>query len=62
MVSEETGSVSLTKNGKLHRDLNKDDFREMLTNELIAPNSGKTSFFIPLELEGEERWINGLTN
>jgi diadenylate cyclase len=37
VVSEETGSVSLTKNGKLHRDLNKDVFREMLTTELIAP-------------------------
>lgn len=37
VVSEETGGISLTKNGKLHRDLNKDAFREMLTNELIAP-------------------------
>ncbi|MCQ6276794.1 TIGR00159 family protein [Bacillus sp. V3B] len=36
VVSEETGGISLTKNGKLHRDLNKDTFREMLTNELIA--------------------------
>ena len=36
IVSEETGTISLTKNGELHRDLNKDAFREMLTNELIS--------------------------
>lgn len=34
IVSEETGSISVTKNGELHRDLNSDDFRELLSQEL----------------------------
>jgi diadenylate cyclase len=37
IVSEETGSVSLTKNGELYRDLNKEGFREFLSNDLLAP-------------------------
>lgn len=36
VVSEETGSVSLTKNGELHRDLKPDVFKEMLVNELMT--------------------------
>ncbi|WP_026585117.1 diadenylate cyclase CdaA [Bacillus sp. J33] len=36
VVSEETGSVSLTKNGELHRDLKSDAFKEMLSNELLT--------------------------
>lgn len=35
VVSEETGSISVTKNGELHRDLTLDGFKELLTNELI---------------------------
>lgn len=38
VVSEETGSVSLTKNGDLHRDLTPEDFRELLEKELISTN------------------------
>jgi diadenylate cyclase len=34
IVSEETGSVSVTKNGELHRDLKQDTFKEMLESEL----------------------------
>ena len=41
IVSEETGSVSLTKNGELHRDLKSEAFKELLTNELISKNSVK---------------------
>ncbi|KAA9016929.1 diadenylate cyclase CdaA [Niallia endozanthoxylica] len=41
VVSEETGAVSLTKNGKLHRELSKDAFREMLTTELLASRTEK---------------------
>ncbi|MEH7125582.1 diadenylate cyclase CdaA [Bacillus sp. JJ1532] len=41
VVSEETGSISLTKNGELHRDLQSDDFKEMLTTELITQNRVK---------------------
>ncbi|MBT2687666.1 diadenylate cyclase CdaA [Bacillus sp. ISL-47] len=36
VVSEETGSVSLTKNGELHRDLKSDAFKDMLSNEMLA--------------------------
>ncbi|WP_264741025.1 diadenylate cyclase CdaA [Cytobacillus firmus] len=36
IVSEETGSVSLTKNGELHRDLKAEAFKDMLSNELIV--------------------------
>jgi diadenylate cyclase len=34
VVSEETGSISITKNGELHRDLTPELFRELLTKEL----------------------------
>jgi diadenylate cyclase len=36
IVSEETGSVSLTKNGELLRDLSSDKFKEVLSKELIT--------------------------
>ncbi|WP_174735110.1 diadenylate cyclase CdaA [Mesobacillus harenae] len=35
IVSEETGNISLTKNGELHRDLNQESFRDLLINGLI---------------------------
>ncbi len=38
VVSEETGSISLTKNGELHRDLSQDAFKDLLTNELLLAN------------------------
>ncbi|MFD0769417.1 diadenylate cyclase CdaA [Bacillus sp. CGMCC 1.60114] len=34
VVSEETGQISLTKNGELHRDLKSEQLREMLMKEL----------------------------
>lgn len=37
IVSEETGSISLTKNGELHRDLKLETFKQMLANEFITP-------------------------
>ena len=36
VVSEETGGISLTKNGELHRDLNQEQFKEILSNELLV--------------------------
>ncbi|MDM5227805.1 diadenylate cyclase CdaA [Cytobacillus sp. NJ13] len=36
IVSEETGSVSLTKNGELHRDLKAEAFKDMLSSELLV--------------------------
>ncbi|WP_409273106.1 diadenylate cyclase CdaA [Neobacillus sp. SCS-31] len=43
VVSEETGSVSLTKNGELYRDLSMETFKEMINNELVGKDRGKTS-------------------
>ncbi|MFD1737588.1 diadenylate cyclase CdaA [Bacillus salitolerans] len=36
VVSEETGSISLTRNGELHRDLTQDSLKEMLSKELVS--------------------------
>jgi diadenylate cyclase len=41
VVSEETGSISLTKNGELYRDLSMDAFKEMIYNELKGPEKAK---------------------
>lgn len=38
VVSEETGNVSLTKNGELHRNLSPETFRDMITSEFMATN------------------------
>ncbi|MCM3666813.1 diadenylate cyclase CdaA [Mesobacillus subterraneus] len=38
VVSEETGNVSVTRNGELYRDLSGDTLRELLTAELISPS------------------------
>ena len=35
VVSEETGSISLTKSGELYRDLDEETFKDMLLNELM---------------------------
>ncbi|KGA95788.1 membrane protein [Alkalihalobacillus alcalophilus ATCC 27647 = CGMCC 1.3604] len=34
IVSEETGSISLTKNGELHRDIDEEKLRDLLNDEL----------------------------
>lgn len=36
IVSEETGNISLTKNGELHRDLTLEAFKVLLENELVS--------------------------
>lgn len=36
IVSEETGSVSLARNGELHRSLESDTFKELLSNDLLT--------------------------
>lgn len=41
IVSEETGSVSLTKNGELHRELKADQFKDMLSQELLTQLNAK---------------------
>ncbi|MGG1657431.1 diadenylate cyclase CdaA [Geobacillus thermopakistaniensis] len=43
VVSEETGAVSLTKNGELYRDLTIDEFRELLTGELVPATKAPAS-------------------
>ncbi|AIM16725.1 membrane protein [Bacillus sp. X1(2014)] len=41
VVSEETGNISLTKNGELHRDIKVEGLRELLTDELLNHNKLK---------------------
>ncbi|WP_040205758.1 diadenylate cyclase CdaA [Neobacillus jeddahensis] len=41
VVSEETGSISLTRNSELHRDLKLDELKEILTSELVIQNKQK---------------------
>jgi len=41
IVSEETGGISLTKNGELHRDLKVEELKELLTREMINHNKDK---------------------
>lgn len=41
IVSEETGAISLTRNGELHRDLKLDKFKEMLSAELLSEVKSK---------------------
>ncbi|QED45996.1 diadenylate cyclase CdaA [Cytobacillus dafuensis] len=43
IVSEETGNISLTKNGELHRDLKLNAFKEMLSKELVSQNKVKST-------------------
>ncbi|MEH7120680.1 diadenylate cyclase CdaA [Neobacillus vireti] len=41
IVSEETGGISLTKNGELHRDLKVEELKELLSLEMIINNKAK---------------------
>ena len=43
IVSEETGSVSITKNGELHRDLSPDDFKALIGTELFVSTKNVSS-------------------
>ena len=42
IISEETGSISVTKSGELYRNLDQETFKEMLLNELLL-DKGKTT-------------------
>ncbi|MDQ0999832.1 diadenylate cyclase [Neobacillus niacini] len=39
VVSEETGNISLTKNGELHRNLTLDAFKELISHDLIIAST-----------------------
>jgi diadenylate cyclase len=41
IVSEETGAISLTKNGELHRDIKAEELKEVLSKELLLKNKIK---------------------
>ena len=41
IVSEETGGISLTRNGELHRDLKVEELKELLTSEMMIHNKAK---------------------
>ncbi|WP_078593105.1 diadenylate cyclase CdaA [Evansella clarkii] len=43
VVSEETGGISITKNGELHRNLDEDSLRTLLENELLKNDTANTS-------------------
>ena len=43
VISEETGRISLTKNGELHHDLTIDSLREMLKNKLVKEIEPQTT-------------------
>lgn len=43
VISEETGSISLTKNGELHRNMDLEEFKEMLKKELLVAKTSQTS-------------------
>ena len=43
VVSEETGSVTITKNNELIRDLTQQDYRKLLYNELVPTQEEKTN-------------------
>jgi len=42
-VSEETGGISVTKNGELHRNVDEDTLRQILENELLKQESSGTT-------------------
>ncbi|SDN85331.1 diadenylate cyclase CdaA [Alkalicoccus daliensis] len=42
-VSEETGGISVTKNGELHRNLEEEGLRKLLENELLKRESNGSS-------------------
>lgn len=54
VVSEETGGISLTKNGELHRDLNAESFRELLSNGLLITNKMKQTSSAPWNWRGKK--------
>jgi diadenylate cyclase len=41
VVSEETGNISLTKNGELHRSIKLEELKELLTSELLVNTKPK---------------------
>jgi len=41
IVSEETGGISLTRNGELNRDLKVEELKELLTSEMLIHNKAK---------------------
>ncbi|MCL7749667.1 diadenylate cyclase CdaA [Halalkalibacter alkaliphilus] len=43
VVSEETGSISLTKNGELHRELDEEKLRSLLERELLFESKQATT-------------------
>lgn len=43
IVSEETGNISLTKNGELHRDLDEEQLRTLLEQEMLTEDKQSTT-------------------
>ena len=54
VVSEETGSISLTKNGELYRDLDGEAFKEVLSKELLVNSKVKASSSVRWNWRGKK--------
>ncbi len=54
VVSEETGSISLTKNGELYRDLDGEAFKEVLSKELLVNSKVKSSSSVRWNWRGKK--------
>lgn len=54
VVSEETGSISLTKNGELYRDLDAESFKEALSKELLITSKTKSASSVRWNWRGKK--------
>ncbi|XJZ27489.1 diadenylate cyclase CdaA [Bacillota bacterium Lsc_1132] len=54
VVSEETGSISLTKNGELYRDLDAESFKEVLSKELLVNSKLKSASSVRWNWRGKK--------
>ncbi|MDX1679288.1 MAG: diadenylate cyclase CdaA [Akkermansiaceae bacterium] len=54
VVSEETGSISISENGELQRNLNEDEFREKLSSIFVTGTTHEPETDPDKELDGED--------
>ncbi|MGG5254654.1 diadenylate cyclase CdaA [Neobacillus sp. SM06] len=54
VVSEETGSISLTKNGELYRELDGEAFKEVLSKELLVNSKVKSGSSVRWNWRGKK--------
>lgn len=54
VVSEETGSISISENGELQRNLSEEEFREKLSSIFVTGNTNEPETDPDKELDGED--------